>query len=148
LIQQGTADPAGPPAGRAEVFDWWTAPRRGSATRARAGYRKPERSTAEVYRGAQQSEAFQQIRRSYRGFAFPASAFFLGWYLLYVFAAPAVPSLMSRPVAGGPLNVAWLVGLTQFAAAFLLAGLYAFNARSTRDRAALGLRWDIQDRLQ
>ncbi|WP_082526809.1 DUF485 domain-containing protein [Kitasatospora sp. MBT63] len=101
----------------------------------------------QVYRSVQQSPAFQQIRRGYRGFAFPATGLFLGWYLLYVCAQAAAPGLMRRQVAG-PVNVAWVLGLLQFASTFLLTWLYARNARTERDRAALGLRWDTQDQLR
>ncbi|MFJ9458688.1 DUF485 domain-containing protein [Kitasatospora sp. NPDC101447] len=101
----------------------------------------------EVYRAVQASAAFQAIRHSYRSFVFPVAGAFLGWYLLYVAAQAAAPGLMRTPVAG-PFNVAWLLGLLQFASTFLLTWLYARNARTKRDRAALGLRWDTQDQLR
>ncbi|MBV6701473.1 DUF485 domain-containing protein [Kitasatospora aureofaciens] len=100
-----------------------------------------------MYRAVQGSEAFQEIRRSYRAFVFPVSSAFLAWYLAYVAAQAAAPDLMRSPVAG-PFNVAWLLGLLQFATTFLLTWLYARNARTKRDRAALGLRWDTQDQLR
>ncbi|SOB81786.1 DUF485 domain-containing protein [Streptomyces sp. 1331.2] len=103
--------------------------------------------STEVYRAVQASAAFQAIRHSYRSFAFPVAGLFLGWYLLYVAAQAAAPGLMRTPVAG-PLNVAWLLGLSQFVTTFLLTWLYARNARTKRDRAALGLRWDTQDQLR
>ncbi|MFJ2581211.1 DUF485 domain-containing protein [Kitasatospora aureofaciens] len=103
--------------------------------------------STEVYRAVQGSEAFQEIRRSYRAFVFPVSSAFLAWYLAYVAAQAAAPDLMRSPVAG-PFNVAWLLGLLQFATTFLLTWLYARNARTKRDRAALGLRWDTQDQLR
>ncbi|MER7672230.1 DUF485 domain-containing protein [Kitasatospora sp. NPDC096128] len=103
--------------------------------------------STEVYRSVQASAAFQDIRRSYRAFVFPVSGAFLGWYLLYVAAEAAAPGAMRSPVAG-PLNVAWVLGLLQFASTFLLTWLYARNARTKRDRAALGLRWDTQDQLR
>ncbi|MEE1781819.1 DUF485 domain-containing protein [Streptomyces sp. SP17BM10] len=103
--------------------------------------------STEVYRTVQASEAFQDIRRSHRSFVFPVSSAFLAWYLAYVAAQAAAPELMRTPVAG-PLNIAWLLGLLQFASTFLLTWLYARNARTKRDRAALGLRWDTQDQLR
>jgi len=102
---------------------------------------------AEVYRHVHDGEEFQLIRRSYRGFAFPACGIFLVWYLGYIVAAVTMPGLMARPVAG-PFNVAWLLGLLQFVTTFLITWLYARNARDRRDRAALGLRWETQDRLR
>lgn len=103
--------------------------------------------TSEVYRSVQESQAFQEIRRSYRAFVFPTSGAFLGWYLVYVAAQAAAPGVMSGRIAG-PVNVAWLLGLLQFASTFLLTWLYARNARTKRDRAALELRWDTQDQLR
>ncbi|WP_197084861.1 DUF485 domain-containing protein [Saccharothrix sp. ST-888] len=102
---------------------------------------------AEVYRAVQASAPFQDIRRGYRGFVFPATAAFLLWYLLYLGAQAAAPGLMHGRVAG-PLNVAWLLALLQFASTFAITWLYARNARDKRDRAALGLRWDTQDQLR
>ncbi|MFG2843286.1 DUF485 domain-containing protein [Kitasatospora sp. NPDC048296] len=103
--------------------------------------------STEVYRSVQASAAFQDIRRSYRVFVFPVSGAFLGWYLVYVAAEAVAPGVMRSRVAG-PINVAWLLGLLQFATTFLLTWLYARNARTKRDRAALGLRWDTQDQLR
>ncbi|MFJ3792967.1 DUF485 domain-containing protein [Kitasatospora sp. NPDC090091] len=104
-------------------------------------------SRTEVYRAVQVSEAFQEIKRGYRAFVFPAGGAFLGWYLMYVAAQAAAPGVMRSQVAG-PVNVAWLLGLLQFATTFLLTWLYARNARTKRDRAALSLRWDTQDQLR
>ena len=102
---------------------------------------------AEVYRHVHDGEEFQLIRRSYRGFVFPACGLFLVWYLGYIVAAVTLPGLMARPVAG-PFNVAWLLALLQFVTTFLITWLYARHARDRRDRAALGLRWETQDRLR
>ncbi len=100
-----------------------------------------------MYRAVQASAAFQDIRRSYRLFVLPIAGVFLSWYLMYVAAQAAAPALMRARVAG-PFNVAWLLGLSQFLSTFLLTWLYARNARTKRDRAALGLRWDTQDQLR
>ncbi|MEV7188811.1 DUF485 domain-containing protein [Kitasatospora sp. NPDC093102] len=108
---------------------------------------EPVADRTEVYRAVQASMTFRQIRRSYRTFVFPITGAFLAWYLLFVAAQAGAPDLMRRTVAG-PLNVAWLLGLLQFASTFLLTWLYARNSRTKRDRAALGLRWDTQDQLR
>jgi len=153
-----------------ERFDWWAAqPTRRTGARQAAKVRpvaegrpaaeaRPASAThpveapepvdaGQVYRSVQDSEAFQEIRRGYRGFVFPAAAVFLGWYLLYLGAQAAAPGLMRHQVAG-PLNLAWLLALAQFASTFLITWLYARNARTKRDRAALDLRWDTQDQLR
>ncbi|GAA4866992.1 DUF485 domain-containing protein [Kitasatospora terrestris] len=137
-----------------ERFDWWVggpAPRaaRAARTSRRVPVPRPAERTrgGEVYRAVQAGDAFQEIRRGYRRFTFPAVAGFLTWYLLFVTAQAFTPRLMSRQVAG-PVNLAWLLGLLQFASTFLLTWLYARNARTKRDRAALELRWDTQDQLR
>ncbi|WP_377269055.1 DUF485 domain-containing protein [Peterkaempfera sp. SMS 1(5)a] len=132
-------DPAAP-AEQAGGFDWWG----GAAPAERPA---PRPAPAQVYREVQQSEAFRRIRRSHRGFVLPMSVLFLGWYVAYLVAATTAPALMRRQVAG-PLNLAWLLGLLQFASTFVITWLYGRNARAKRDRAALGLRWDTQDQLR
>ncbi|WP_422724183.1 DUF485 domain-containing protein [Kitasatospora purpeofusca] len=123
------------------------APQAGAVPAAGPGAGLSDEASTEVYRSVQNSLAFQRIRHSYRSFVFPVSGVFLAWYLLYVAAQAAAPGLMRTPVAG-PVNVAWLLGLLQFATTFLLTWLYARNARTQRDRAALSLRWDTQDQLR
>ena len=107
----------------------------------------PQESAAAVYRHVQEGEEFQEVRRAYRSFVFPACAAFLAWYLLYIVAAVTLPEVMDRQVAG-PFNIAWVLGLLQFASTFLITWLYARHARDRRDRTALGLRWETQDRLR
>ncbi|MGW3374401.1 DUF485 domain-containing protein [Streptomyces hydrogenans] len=107
-----------------------------------AGHRAP--GAAEIYLEVQRSPAFQEVRRRYRRFAFPATVAFLLWYLAYVVAATAAPGLMARPVAGA-VNVAMVAGLGQFLTTFLLTWAYARHARLRRDRSALELRWDTQE---
>ncbi|MEW1859200.1 DUF485 domain-containing protein [Streptomyces sp. NPDC088194] len=100
---------------------------------------------AAVYVEVQRSATFGEVRDSYRGFAFPAVAAFVTWYLVYVVAATTAPGLMARRVAG-ELNVAMVAGLAQFATTFLLTWAYARHARLRRDRAALDLRWTLATR--
>jgi uncharacterized membrane protein (DUF485 family) len=133
-------------------FDWWVtqpdAPPTGrTAVRPRPEETAAGESRAAVFRSVQAGPAFQAVRRDYRAFAFPATAAFLGWYLLYVAAQAVAPGLLARPLAG-PFSLAWLLALLQFASTFLLTWLYARNARTRRDRAALDLRWDTQDQLR
>lgn len=99
---------------------------------------------AGVYLTVQRSAAFQEVRRRYRSFAVPATVLFLAWYFAYVLASVAAPGLMGRQVIG-PLNVALLAGLGQFATTFLLTWAHARHARLRRDRAALELRWETQE---
>lgn len=137
-----------------ESFDWWSAP---TAAREKQEQRREHEpvagpvpevpDAAAIYRAVHESPEFREIRNRYRRFVFPATAAFLLWYLLYVVLVVSTPQLMARPIAG-PFNTAWLLGLLQFASTFLLTWLYARHARAHRDRAALGLRWETQDRLR
>ncbi|MFE0773734.1 DUF485 domain-containing protein [Streptomyces sp. NPDC058861] len=129
--------PAAAPDGRAEA---------GATGDERLGAMPRQRvaSAAEIYLEVQRSPAFQEVRRRYRRFVFPATLAFLAWYLAYVVAATAAPGLMARPVAGA-VNVAMVAGLGQFLTTFLLTWAYARHARLRRDRAALELRWDTQE---
>ncbi|MFC1405897.1 DUF485 domain-containing protein [Streptacidiphilus sp. N1-5] len=111
------------------------------------GVAEPAPRAAEVYRHVQAGEEFREVRREYRRFVFPACAAFLAWYLVYIVAAVTLPGVMDRQIAG-PFTVAWALGLLQFASTFLITWLYARHARDRRDRLALGLRWETQDRLR
>lgn len=102
---------------------------------------------AAVYRDVREGEAFQEVRRRYRRFAFPASAAFFVWYLAYVVAATTLPGLMARRLVG-PVNVAMAAGLAQFVTTFALTWAYAWHARRWRDRAALDVRWETQERIR
>ncbi|MCX4746467.1 DUF485 domain-containing protein [Kitasatospora sp. NBC_01287] len=163
MAQHEVTGSTGPTPRQGQRFDWWSTPgTAGRFARGRTGAARsavpvqrtvplapqpPDPAVAEVYREVQQSDAFQEIRRDYRRFVFPATAIFLGWYLSYVTAQAAAPDLMRTQLAG-PFSVAWLLGLLQFVSTFVITWLYARNARTKRDRAALGLRWDTQDQLR
>lgn len=57
-------------------------------------------TTSETYLAVQRSEEFADLRRRFRGFVFPTTAFFLAWYFLYVLLSIFAPSLMGTKVAG------------------------------------------------
>jgi uncharacterized membrane protein (DUF485 family) len=105
------------------------------------------RRRAEVYQRVRDSAEFQELKRRHRRFAFPMTAVFLTWYLLYVLASTAPGGLLAHQVLG-PLNAAMVLALAQFASTFLIAWLYARHASRTRDRAALNLRWDTQEQIR
>lgn len=102
---------------------------------------------SDVYLQVQASPEFQEIRRRYRDFVFPMSALFLAWYLAYVLASTMARGLMGHRIVG-EFNVAFAFGLAQFASTFAVTWLYARHAGRKRDRAALDLRWDTQERFR
>ena len=71
---------------------------------------------------------FRALVRAKRAFILPATIFFVAYY----FALPALvgywPEAMSTRVFG-PLNLAYLFALSQFAMAWILMALYVRRAR-------------------
>jgi len=79
------------------------------------------------------------LRRRFRRFAFPMTAAFLGWYLLYVLLSAYARDFMAIRLVGH-LNVALLLGIAQFASTFAIAAWYAAYARKHLDPLAEQLR--------
>ena len=92
----------------------------------------------------QSDPEFQQLKRRFRAFAFPATAIFLSWYLLYVIASGFARDFMAQKVIGN-INVAIIFGLLQFASTFLIAILYSWYANNRLDRLAGKLRERIAE---
>jgi uncharacterized membrane protein (DUF485 family) len=82
-----------------------------------------------VYDRLHDTAEFGELRRRYRGFAFPATAAFLVWYLLYVILSNWATGFMGHKLFGN-INVALVFGLLQFATTFALA--YVYSSYSTR----------------
>jgi len=93
------------------------------------------RTNRELYASLHSSAEFQTLRRRYRAFAFPATAAFLGWYLLYVVLSNWAGGFMSIRVVGN-VNVALVLGLLQFVSTFVIAWLYARHAERELDPIA------------
>ncbi|MGH3453432.1 MAG: DUF485 domain-containing protein [Nocardioidaceae bacterium] len=93
----------------------------------------------ETYERIHASEDFAELRRRYRGFAFPMTVAFMVWYLLYVLASSWANDFMATQVVGN-INVALVFGLLQFVSTFLIAWLYARHANQKLD--------PISDRLR
>ena len=95
------------------------------------------------YLALQNTTEFQDLRRRFRAFVFPTTAFFLAWYFLYVLLSMFAPGFMGTRVAGN-ITVGLLFGLGQFVTTFAITFLYARWANREFDpRAdALGARLD------
>lgn len=92
-------------------------------------------SDRDLYASLHSSAEFQTLRRRYRAFAFPATAIFLAWYLLYVVLSNWASGFMSIPLIGN-INVALVLGLLQFVSTFAIAWLYARHAERELDPIA------------
>ncbi|HET9257625.1 MAG TPA: DUF485 domain-containing protein, partial [Pseudonocardiaceae bacterium] len=72
---------------------------------------------------AQASADFATLRRRFRGFVFPMTAFFLAWYFAYVLLAAFDRPFMAIHVTGN-INVGMIFGLLQFVTTFLITTVY------------------------
>ena len=88
-----------------------------------------------VYDRLHETAEFTELRRRYRGFAFPATVAFLAWYLLYVVMSMWAPDFMSTQLWGN-VNVALVFGLLQFVTTFLIAWMYSKYSSKNLDPLA------------
>ncbi|MEV4612140.1 DUF485 domain-containing protein [Kitasatospora sp. NPDC049258] len=93
----------------------------------------------DALREIEQTEEFQQLRGSFRGFAFPVTAGFILWYLLYVLLSGYAPGFMAIKLSGH-VNIALALGLLQFASTFAIAAWYARYADRRLDPSASAIR--------
>ena len=78
----------------------------------------------DTYITVQQSEDFRDLRRRFRGFVFPTTAFFLTWYFVYVLLSIFAPGFMGTKVWGN-VNIGLLMGLGQFVTTFAITIMYS-----------------------
>lgn len=100
-------------------------------------------ATGTVYERFQGTTEFQELRRRFRRFAFPMTAAFLSWYLLYVVLSGWARGFMGTELFGS-VNVALVFGLLQFVSTFAIAYWYARHAERRLDPVADELRTEIE----
>ncbi|MDR2255035.1 MAG: DUF485 domain-containing protein [Arthrobacter sp.] len=91
----------------------------------------------------QKEPRFRKLRSDYRRFAFPMTALFLAWYLLYVIVAAFFPQVMAVRVYGH-INVGIVWGLLQFVSTFVITALYVRFANRTLDPEASAIRHELE----
>ena len=96
---------------------------------------------------AQHSDEFAELRRRFRRFAFPMTAVFLGWYLLYVISSGWARDFMGTKLLGN-INVGYVFGLLQFASTFLIAWLYERYMNKNVDPLAERVRHSLEGDLR
>jgi uncharacterized membrane protein (DUF485 family) len=96
------------------------------------------------YSEVQASAEFAQLRRANRAFAFPVTVGFITWYLLYVVLSSYADGFMDTKVVGH-INVAFVLGLAQFATTFLIAWLYSRYATAKLDPGAQALKTQLEN---
>ncbi len=116
----------------------------------RRGRRTPTRRSGatehEVYERIASQADFAELRRRYRGFAFPATVVFMAWYIAYVVCNNWARDFMATPVVGN-INVALVFGLLQFVSTFLIAYLYARHSTKRLDPMAEKLRNEFETEI-
>jgi uncharacterized membrane protein (DUF485 family) len=95
------------------------------------------------YPAVQQSQEFQELRRTHRSFVFPVLGVCLAWYLAYVLLAVYAVDFMSTRVFGS-INVAMLLGLAQVATTFAVTMWYVHFANKNLDPKAERIRDEIE----
>lgn len=88
---------------------------------------------------------FRDLLRARRRFVIPATIFFIAYYLALPVSTGFFPNVMSRPVFG-PLTLAYVFALSEFAMAWILLALYLRIARSFDVRAAKLRRRETHER--
>lgn len=91
--------------------------------------------TAEQWHALAAEPEFRALLASRRRFIWPATIFFIIFYLALPVSVGLAPQVMSRPVLG-PLTLAYVFALSQFAMAWILLALYLLRARSFDLQAA------------
>lgn len=96
-----------------------------------------------TYAEVQATDEFQGLKRTLRRFVFPATAVFLGWYLLYVLLTAYARDFMSTKLLG-EINVAYVLGLLQFISTFVIAFVYSRYAEKHFDPTADAIRHRLE----
>ena len=100
----------------------------------------------DAYLELQSTSEFQALRRKFRGFVFPMTAFFLAWYFLYVLLSIFAPDFMGQRVGGddSTITVGLLFGLGQFVTTFLITGIYVRFANRELDPRGEAIRTKLE----
>lgn len=99
--------------------------------------------TPEEYLEAQNSAEFVELKRRFRRFAFPMTAAFFSWYLLFVLLSTYASDFMSTEVFGN-VNLGLIFGLLQFVSTFAITHLYVAHANKNTDPIADEMRHRLE----
>ena len=101
--------------------------------------------TEDAYLALQSTSEFQELRRKFRRFVFPTTAFFLAWYFLYVLLSIFAPSFMGQRVFGN-ITLGLVFGLGQFVTTFAITMWYVWYANHRIDPISTEIREDLERR--
>lgn len=95
----------------------------------------------------QASSEFANLRKSFRGFAFPLTAAFLIWYFTYILLTAFARDFVSIKLVGN-INIAFLLGILQFVSTFVIMWLYERHSSSKLDPASEELRDVVESKVK
>lgn len=99
-----------------------------------------------VWESTQSSPEFAELRKSYRGFAFPLTVAFLVWYFLYILLTAFARDFVSTPVFGN-INIAFILGVLQFVSTFVIMWLYERHSSHSLDPKSDAIRDRVNEEL-
>ncbi|MGO4956137.1 DUF485 domain-containing protein [Luteococcus sp. Sow4_B9] len=107
----------------------------------------PEHTTDGIdFVAAKESAEYQELRSSFKGFAFPMVFTFVGLYFVFVLMATYMPELMGRRVFGF-VNVGILFGLLNFLTTYLVTFFYVRHANNNLDPRSAALRARLESEV-
>ena len=80
------------------------------------------------------SAAFQELERKRNGFGWTLAILMLAIYMSFIFLVAFGPGIIAQPIAGGPLTLAFPLGLGVIVVAIVLTGVYVLRANTQFDR--------------
>ncbi|MCQ9367564.1 DUF485 domain-containing protein [Brevibacterium sp. 50QC2O2] len=92
------------------------------------------------------SPEFGRLRRTYRSIAFPLTALFMVWYLVYVLLGAYAHDFMAKPVFG-LTNMGIVLGLGQFVTTFVITIVYVQLSKRRIEPQAHALRNELEARV-
>ncbi|MBV7281369.1 MULTISPECIES: DUF485 domain-containing protein [unclassified Corynebacterium] len=101
--------------------------------------RRKHEPTAQEFREMQKNPEFQELRSTFRSFAFPMSVAFLVWYVAFVLLATYAPDLLAVKVYGA-VNLGIVLGALQFFTTFLITWIYVRYANKNIEPKAAHIR--------
>ncbi len=104
-------------------------------------------ATEQRYVAVQDSVAFQDLRRRYRGWVLPVAAASLVWYFAYVALAAYAADFMGEKLVGN-ITIGLVLGLLQFVSTFAVTALYVRHADRVLDPASTRLRNEFEGTLR
>jgi uncharacterized membrane protein (DUF485 family) len=100
-----------------------------------------------VWVETQASPEFQALKRSFRRFAFPLTLSFLAWYLTYVALTAFARDFVATKIGDTNFNLAFVLGILQFASTFIIMWLYERHSSKKLDPASEDIRAKVEKEL-